>query len=140
MNEPALFDSSAWIQALRKDYDPAVKMLLEKLLDENRILITPVIKVELLAGTRSEKDFQRLKSRLDALPEIPLGQKAWEDVQKLVWRLRRVGLDVPLIDVTILVCSQIAGARLYHRDRHFELAKKYFRVEMTDLSAADSAN
>jgi len=136
MNELALFDTSAWIPILRGHCDPIAKSLLEKFLDEDRLLIAPVIKVELLAGTRSEGDYLRLKSRLDAIPEIPIGKKAWEDVQKLVWRLRRNGLDVPLVDATILVCAQIAGARLYHRDRHFELAKKYARVDTVDLSAA----
>jgi hypothetical protein len=133
MSELALFDTSAWIQALRKDYDPAAKSLLEKILDEDRLVILPVIKVELLAGTRSDADFRRLKSRLDAIPEIPLGQNAWEAIQELAYRLRRNGLDIPLIDTIILACAQIAGARLYHRDGHFEMANKFVRVPMTDL-------
>jgi predicted nucleic acid-binding protein len=140
MNELALFDTSAWIQALRKDYDPAVKSLLEKFLDADRLLIAPVIKVELLAGTRSEEDFLRLKSRLDAIPEIPIGKNAWETVQELAYRLRRNGLEIPLIDTIILACAQIAGARLYHRDRHFESAKKWARVDTVDLSFAIRRN
>ena len=140
MNELALFDTSAWIQALRRDYDPAVKSLLEDGLDEGRLVISPVIKVELLAGTRSEADFKRLKSRLDAIPEIPLGQNAWETIQELAHRLRRNGLEIPIIDTIILAGAKISGARLYHLDRHFELAKKHARVETRDLTAAARGN
>jgi predicted nucleic acid-binding protein len=135
MNELALFDTSAWIQALRKEYDPAVKSLLEEILDEGRLVILPVIKIELLAGTRTDTDFRRLKSRLDAIPEIPLGQNAWETIQELAYRLRRQGLEIPLVDTIILAGAKISGARLYHRDRHFEMAKKHARVETSDLTA-----
>ncbi len=133
MSELALFDTSAWIQALRRDYDPTAKSLLEKFLDEDRLVIAPVIKVELLAGTRSEGDYLRLKSRLDAIPEIPIVKKTWEEIQELAYRLRRNGLEIPLVDTIILACAQIAGARLYHRDGHFEMANKFVRVPMTDL-------
>jgi predicted nucleic acid-binding protein len=133
MNELALFDTSAWIRALRKDYDPAAKTLLEKVLDEDRLVILPIIKVELLAGTRSETDFRRLKSRLDAIPEIPLGRNAWEVIQELAYRLRRHGLEIPLVDTIILAGAKIAGARLYHRDGHFEMARAFFSLPMNDL-------
>jgi hypothetical protein len=33
-------------------------------------------------------------------------------------------------------CAQIAGARLYHKDRHFEAANKYARIDTMDLSIA----
>ena len=69
-NELLLVDTSAWILALRKDFVPVVKDRIEFLLKENSIATTGMVKLELLGGTKTDKDFQRLKARLDALYSV----------------------------------------------------------------------
>ncbi len=89
MSNLFLTDTSVWILALRKKFDPKAKSHIEKLLDEDRIVINPIIKIELLAGTKTKKEFSRLKMRLDALPEIAMDQEVWEETQKVAFELRK---------------------------------------------------
>ena len=71
-NETFLVDTSAWIFALKKDANPELKSRLDSLLRENAICIMGIIKLELLGGTRTQREFSRLKRRLDALPYISI--------------------------------------------------------------------
>ena len=66
-NNLFLVDTSAWLFALRKDFIPVVKDRIDHLLKENAIITTGIIKLEILGGTKTQKEFQRLKTRLDAL-------------------------------------------------------------------------
>ena len=129
MNSLFLIDTSVWILALRKKYTPEIKSYVEKLIEEDKVVINPIIKLELLAGTRTKKEFSRLKLRLDALPEITINQDIWEEAQRMAFDLRRRGLGIPLIDIMILTCAKSSDSTLVHRDRHFEFAGKFFNVK-----------
>ena len=53
--------SIVWIHLdLRKDFIPAVKERIEHLLKENVIITTGILKLEILGGTKTEREFQRL--------------------------------------------------------------------------------
>jgi predicted nucleic acid-binding protein len=131
MDKLCLVDTSVWIYALRKAFVAGIKSYVEQLIEDDRIVIVPIIKMELLAGTRTKKEFSRLKSRLDALPEVACNERLWEISQELAFKLRRKGLAIPLVDVLIIAGAKSANAVLIHRDRHFELAAKHvsFKAE-----------
>jgi predicted nucleic acid-binding protein len=133
MSDSAIVDTSVWIHALRKHPVPAIKSLLERLIDEDKIVMLPMIKLEILSGTRTDEEFLRLKSRLDALPVVSLSDEVWDEAERLAFRLRRKGIEIPLIDTLILACAKAAGSRLIHLDRHFEMAKKIADVRTENL-------
>jgi hypothetical protein len=58
---------SAWIMALKKNPLEAVKKRVDHLLRENVVAVLPIVKVELLGGTKSKKEFEQLGKRLDSL-------------------------------------------------------------------------
>lgn len=130
MNSLFLIDTSVWIFALRKNFDPKIKAYIEKLLVEDKIVINPIIKLELLAGTKSEKEFSRLKTRLDALPEISMDQMIWDETQKTAFFLRRKGMNLPLVDIIILSCAKFLNYTLVHMDKHFDLAGKTIKLKL----------
>ncbi len=130
MSSLFLIDTSVWILALRRKFDPKVKSYVEKLLDKDKIVINPIIKLELLAGTKTEKEFSRLKMRLDALPEIAMDQKIWEETQKIAFELRKKGLSLPLVDTIIIACAKSLDCTLVHLDRHFDLAGKVIKIKL----------
>lgn len=66
-----LVDTSAWIFALKKSPFIPLKEKIDLLLREGLVLTFGMIKLELLGGTKSRKEFNRLKNRLDALYEVP---------------------------------------------------------------------
>ncbi len=131
MNNLCLVDTSVWIYALRKAFVPEIKSYVERMIDEGQIVTIPIIKLELLAGTKTKREFSRLKSRLDALPEVAFTEGLWDAAQELAFRLRRKGIAIPLIDILIIAGARSADAVLIHRDRHFDLAGEHiaFKAE-----------
>jgi predicted nucleic acid-binding protein len=61
-NKVILVDTSVWILALRKAPLAPVKDEVDHLLAENRVVIVPMIRLELLGGTKSANEFERLRS------------------------------------------------------------------------------
>ena len=120
-----LVDTSAWIFALRKDFLPAIKDRIEYLLKENVIFTTGLVKLELLGGTKSKSEFQRLKLRLDALDSVEWDSALWENAYNLAFDLRRKGITVPYTDILIASCALKIGAILVHADAHFDLMQKH---------------
>jgi len=123
-----LIDTSVWILALRKSPPPAVKDEVAHLLAENRVAIVPLICLELLGGTKSLNEFNRLKNRLSALHQISADEANWETAIQLAFKLRQRGKIIPYTDIIIASAAIINNCTLLHCDRHFDLM-----AENTDL-------
>ena len=129
LNNLVLIDTSVWILALRKSPSPVVRDEVDHLLAENRVAIVPMIRLELLGGTKSPDEFNRLKSRLDALHQIPASEANWEVAAQLSFELRRQGKVIPYTDILIGSAAIVNNCTLLHADRHFDLM-----AEDTDLN------
>jgi len=129
INNLVLIDTSVWILALRRSPSPVVKDEVEHLLAENRVAIAPMVRLELLGGTKSSSEFNRLKSRLDALHQIPTNEADWELAAQLSFKLRQRGKVIPYTDILIGAAAIVTGCLLLHADRHFDLM-----AEDTDLN------
>jgi predicted nucleic acid-binding protein len=124
-----LIDTSVWLLSLGKSAQTLVKDRVRELLEENRVAITPMITLEILGGARTEEEFNRLKSRLYALHQIPLGEKDWEEAASTAFRLRRRGKAIPYTDILIAMAAIKVQALLLHADHHFGMI-----AESTGLS------
>lgn len=113
-----LVDTSVWIMALRRDFMPAAKDRVEYLLLENKAAVCDMIRLELLGGTRTQKEFSKLRSRLSSLHQL---ETTWEDAYDLAFALRRKGVSVPHTDILIAASALSSGAILLHNDSHFDL-------------------
>ena len=120
-NDIFLVDTSAWILALRKDFSPEVKERIDHLLKENCIITTGMVKLEILGGTKTETEFQRLKRRLDALDSVELDTPLWKKSCDLAFKLRRKGVTVPYTDILIAACALKTESTVVHADAHFDL-------------------
>jgi predicted nucleic acid-binding protein len=123
-NNLFLVDTSLWLFALRKDPIPEIRNRIDTLLAEEAVLMTGMIKLEILAGARSEKEYMRLKTRLDALDRVETDDALWQEACEHGFRLRRRGLSIPSTDVLIAACALRAEAVLAHADAHFDLMAK----------------
>jgi len=100
---------------------PMVKDEVEHLLAEDRVAIVPMIRLELLGGTRSANEFNRLKSRLNALHQIPTDEANWDTAVQLSFKLRQQGKVIPYTDILIGSAAILTNCLLLHADRHFDL-------------------
>jgi hypothetical protein len=123
-NERFLVDTSVWIFALRRDPVPEIRNRIDSLLKEDTVITTGIIKLEILAGARTEKEYRRLKSRFDALESIETDDDLWRNACEHGFKLRRKGLTIPSTDVLIATCALQAAAILLHADAHFDLMEK----------------
>jgi len=116
-----LVDTSVWIFALKKDYSPKIKERIDQLLLKDLIITAGMIKLELLGGTKTESEYRRLKTRLQALDSIETDESLWESAYAMAFELRRNGITVPYTDILIATCALEAGVTLLHADSHFDL-------------------
>jgi predicted nucleic acid-binding protein len=125
-----LVDTSAWLFALRKNFNPVIKERLDQLLKENRVITTGIIKLELLGGTKAEKEFYRLKMRLDALGDYETDSFLWERAYDLAFKLRRKGVTIPYTDILIAATAMAREATILHVDAHFDRAAQYSNLQV----------
>ena len=135
-NNIFLVDTSAWILALRKDFSPEVKERIDHLLKENAIITTGMVKLEILGGTKTENEFQRLKRRLDALDSVELDTSLWERSYDLAFKLRRKGITVPYTDILIAACALKTESTVVHADAHFDLMAGHISLKVESFIAA----
>jgi hypothetical protein len=116
-----LIDTSAWILALREGGPARGRDEIDRLIAGNRAATTGIIKLELLAGTRTEKEYKELKQDLESLVQLEVTSKTWESASYLAYGLRRKGITVPSADVLIVAIAAENGCNLIHADHHFDL-------------------
>jgi len=91
------------------------------LLRASRVATTPIIRLELLGGTKSTDEFARLKSRLEALHQMPIGDEEWEEAAQIAFHLGRRGKTIPYTDILIASIAIRGNALLLHADKHFDI-------------------
>lgn len=123
-----LVDTSAWLLCLRRDFIPEVKDRMDHLLREDLIITAGIIQLELLGGTKTEREFQRLKQRLDALDSVETDFSLWQRACELAFELRRKGVTVPYTDILIAACALTTESTIVHADAHFDLMAKHLKL------------
>ncbi len=97
---------------------------MEHLLAEDRVAIVPMIRLELLGGVRTTGEFNRLRSRLDALHQIPIDESSWEAAANLSFKLRQRRKIIPYTDILIGSAAILTHCLLLHADKYFDLMAK----------------
>jgi predicted nucleic acid-binding protein len=113
-----LVDSSAWIEALRRNGDLRVKLAIEGLLDAYEAQWCTPIRLEVLGGARKEERM-RLGHWFSVIPYRSVREEDWERAIALAWRMRDGGLTVPWVDVVIAAVALRDQVRVYAVDAHF---------------------
>ena len=124
-----LIDTSVWILALKRDASSSIKEKVKKLLKENFVGTFGMIKLELLGGVKSEKEFKRLRERMEAFYEIPATSELWEKAGEMSFKLKKKGITIPYTDILIATASLSENMILVHADIHFELIAKHFNLK-----------
>jgi predicted nucleic acid-binding protein len=128
-----LIDTSAWLFALKKDFHPTIKKRIEELLLESDVAINGMIELGLLGGARSEKEYNRLKNRLEALYYVEADRPLWYLASKIAFDLKRKGMSIPYPDIVIAASALKEGAVLIHADSHFDLIAEHTDLKVESL-------
>lgn len=115
--KPLMVDSSYWIALARQKLDPM--SFLTNASYSRDLAICGVVRCEVARGIRQEHALQRLQRFWDVMVYVPTDNAIWSDVENLLWRMDRSGLQIPLPDAVIACCAQRIGAAVLTFDRHF---------------------
>lgn len=116
-----LVDTSAWIVGFRKSGPTKLKKFLKEALDQDRVVTTPYIMMELLQVCSNQKEFGELKARLEALERCDLETDGWDRAYLFGYSLRKKGLTIPTLDILLAFLAIENGCTLVHHDRHFNM-------------------
>jgi len=119
--DKVIIDTSAWIASFRPQCDKAFSELIKDLIIKGRVLLPGIIKAELLRGTKSKKEYDRLSELLKGLTYLPIGEEFWGRLSEFSFDLFRNGVVVPLTDTYIALLCIENNVSLLHHDKHFDL-------------------
>ena len=118
-NPLVLVDSSIWIGYLSAGMARAAHTL-DHLLDEHRVAINPVIRMEVLSGAATDTQYAELADRFNGLHLLPISDAIWKRAERMKFQLQRTGHTIPLPDVLIASCAIVYHCELLHLDKHFD--------------------
>jgi predicted nucleic acid-binding protein len=115
-------DTSAWWRAITLPED--LGELLDNAIRDDRMLVTPIVRMEILYSARTGTEYDSLEAELDAL-RILRNDRAVADTAMSAIRELAARSDgyhrVPLIDALIAAAAaEHGGLAVLHRDPHFD--------------------
>ena len=120
MDNRVLVDTSIWIDFFRYG-EGHVGSVLDRLLAEDLVATTGLIRAELLQGCRSRKRYRDLSLMLDAVHPLAEPLDIWNRVGRLGFDLRRKGHNgVGISDLLIGVVALHHGIHLLTLDQDFD--------------------
>lgn len=114
-----LADTSAW----HRSRHPHVAAEWSRLLDEDLIATTPLVRLEVLFSAQGATHYDAISRELDGLHQLPCDSEALEralEVQRLLAHSRSFRHRVAIPDLIIAAVAELAGATIWHYDRDFD--------------------
>ncbi len=123
MKAKIIVDTSIWIEYLLRPHSREKKEI-DSLLDNNQVALMGIVLAELLQGTKDQKEFQLLKSTLEALPFYETSLNIWVKTGEIAYSLRKKGITIPLSDCLIAALALQNGCEIYTLDPYFKQIEK----------------
>lgn len=110
-------DTSVWVQYLR-GRDGKVREKMHALLDDDRVTMPVVVRVELLAGA-GRRGSARLRRLLDAIPIFYPDRSTWDTVETWAMKASRQGDHLGVGDLLIGALARQHGCCMWSLDGDF---------------------
>lgn len=119
--EITVIDTSCWIEAMRQRGDESVRGDVAALLESGAARFTDMVRLELSNGLAGAAQRKFLRDLEDLVETVPTTTAVWSTARALAGRARAEGVTVPATDLLVFATARVHGARLLHRDAHFDL-------------------
>ena len=131
-----LVDTSIWSLALRrpKSHDHSLINELESLISDFRVQMIGPIRQELLSGIKSNTQFEKLKSNLQAFPDQNLHSADFELAADFYNQCRRKGVQGSNTDFLICAVAVIYKWQIFTTDNDFFNYRKILPIQLYQLS------
>jgi predicted nucleic acid-binding protein len=128
--DKVIIDTSAWIDSFRSKPNPKLSLPVKDLILQDRVLLPGIIQTELLRGTKTKKEFNRLSELFKGLTYLPVRELFWEKLSEFSFQLFRKGISVPLTDTYIALLCLENKVPILHRDKHFDLISEKIPLQI----------
>lgn len=128
-----IVDTDVWSEAFRKKGAKSeyVSELLA-LIQEGRIQMIGVIRMEILCGIRLEKMFRTLNDRLRAFPDRSLDSEVFVTAAQFMNLCRSKGIQGSNNDFIICACSMLWKMPILSKDKDFVRYRKFLPIELAN--------
>ena len=116
-----LIDTSAWVEALRRDGDEGVRSRVEGLLKAGHAILCDIVILELWNGARGEYERSKLRQITETLDRVPTTDAVWTMANSLATACRTQGITVPSTDLLIAATARVHRLDLLEADSHFRM-------------------
>jgi predicted nucleic acid-binding protein len=124
MSAPLLVDSSVWIDHYRGGLPPMVQQRLSRALQQNQVILAPMIWLELVIGFRSPQEQEHLENIRAAVQWRDPPTELWERAANHAATLRAAGVVLRMPDLLVLTMAEMSDCGLLHCDHDFDRALK----------------
>jgi len=126
-----LVDSSVWSLALRRRspfrHDPIAEEL-ERLIITYRVVMIGPIRQELLSGIRSDEQYQGLRDKLRAFPDLPMQTEDYELAARFFNECRSRGVQGSNTDFLICAIAARRDSGVFSTGRDFEAFERILKI------------
>jgi len=97
--------------------------------------VSHLIYLEVLQGSRTEKDYKTLKEYLDTqiFYELKNGKESYADAAQMYMKLRKKGVTVSTIDCLIATVAIENDLALLHNDKDFTRIRRHFPLKIWEI-------
>ena len=118
-----LVDTNILIDYLKNPTDNATKIF-----EQNEIATCGVVVTELLRGSKSSKETQKLKAALECFDYLDFEKSDWIEIAELFIKLKKSGITVPFQDGIISYLAIKHNCKVWTKDVHFKVIQSVIPV------------
>ena len=118
-----LVDTNILIDYLKNPTDNATKIF-----EQNEIATCGVIVTELLRGSKSPKESEKLKTALECFEYLDFEKADWIEIAELFIKLKKSGVTVPFQDGIISYLAIKHNCKVWTKDCHFKVIQSVIPV------------
>jgi predicted nucleic acid-binding protein len=130
-----LVDSSIWIRLFRKRLNQQMAAKVDAILAERRAATNGFIRLEIVSGAGTEKEYRESLDNLSALTQLEITDSTWTRAARLGYDLRRKGLPNQSSDLLIATSAIEHDAVLMHADADFDLIAQHSDLKVESYAA-----
>lgn len=126
-----LIDTCVWSHALRRhhSYNHHAQEL-KDLISDNRAYIIGPIRQEILSGIRLKQQFETLRDKLSAFPDLAIKTIDYEHAAEFSNQARRKGIQGSAIDFIICAVAYRYSLLIYSTDQDFSNFSKHLPIKL----------
>ena len=129
-----LVDTDVWSEAFRKKSGKKSDYIYEliSLIEENRVQLIGIIRMEILCGISNLDVFEKIEKRLLAFPDRPLDSEIFVLAAKFYNLCRSKGIQGSNNDFIICACSVLWKTPILSKDKDYKHYQKYLPIEFLE--------